>query len=111
MTKILAENPNDAARRMIEITADLADRMEAETRAVAVNDAIAFSVAEKDKEAAADLYARAAAEFRSRTPDMKGKIDPALLDRLEAVQRDLGQVARSNVSLLETLPSRQSNDG
>lgn len=103
MNDILPKEPEAAIRKMIAVTEALTVCMEQETNAAAMNDAVAFSVAEEAKGRAAEIYQKAAAEFQARVEDFKGQ-DQALVDQLEASQHMLGEATQKNINLLKRVP-------
>ncbi len=105
-TQILNKDPRRAVEEMYQITEELVARMEIETNAVATNDGSAFSMNEMNKEHVADLYTKAADEFRKRLHEFK-TVDKGLLGKLEEAQKSLGQSTRNNLSLLDKLQAEE----
>ena len=92
---ILAREKTQAVQQLIKLTRNLADLAERETQALAQNDMISFAILQDEKALIAEHYAAASQEFRNRLPEFRG-MNPALLDRLEALQHRLGEAARQN---------------
>jgi len=68
---------------------------ERESQALAQNDILSFAILQDEKALIAEHYAAASNEFRARLPEFRG-MNPALLDRLEALQHRLGEAAKQN---------------
>lgn len=109
MTKILPEDAMAAAEKVIEVTNDLRNKIEAEINAVSMNDAVAFSIAENDKAKAAERYDQATQEFHNRADSFKGVLDDTMLDKLEASQKELGKMAEDSVALFKKIPKPDVN--
>ena len=107
---ILPEDPTAAIQKLIDITAALNEKMEAESNALAMNDAVQYSVAEQGKDEAATIYHKAAEEFGARADELRGKVDTALIDELEAAQRTLAETAQKNVEMLKKVPGLKTDD-
>lgn len=105
-THLLSREPRQAVEEMIKLTEELAARIETETGAVATNDGTTFTMNEMNKEAVADMYEKAAAEFRSRIEEFR-QVDKNLLNKLQASQDSLGQSTKNNLALLEKLQSEE----
>jgi len=99
---ILDADPRQAVEEMIKITEELEARVEIETSAVASNDGTAFTTNEMNKEYVADLYEKAASEFRARLNDFR-QVDKTLLDKLDKAQKSLGQSTKNNLAMLAKL--------
>lgn len=105
MTKQLL--PKDAAaavQKMTQITIELADSIETESNAVAMNDELSFTMAEGVKAPAAEVYQVAAGEFHARTDELRGKVAPQYIDALEAAKNRLKEVTEKNLGLLNKIP-------
>lgn len=105
-TNILSKDPRRAVEEMINITEELVARMEIETNAVATNDGTTFTTNEMNKEHVADIYAKAAAEFRKRIYEFE-EVNKTLLAKLEKAQASLGQSTKNNLKLLEKLQNKE----
>lgn len=103
--KILSKDPRQAVEEMVTITEELVARIEIETSAVAGNDGTTFTMNEMNKEHVADLYGKAAQEFHTRINEFK-KVDKALIEKLDAAQKSLGQSTKNNLKLLEKLQDK-----
>lgn len=100
--QILSNEPRQAVEDMITITEELIARIEIETNAVATNDGTTFTTNEENKEYVANIYEKAAAEFHARIGEFK-KVDKGLIEKLDAVQKSLGQTTKNNLKLLGKL--------
>ena len=101
---ILPKDAAQAVQKMTQITSELADFIEAESNAVAMNDEVSFSMAEGAKAPAAERYQDAAAEFSARVPEIRGKVAPQFIDRLEEAKNRLQQVTKDNLAMLSAIP-------
>ncbi len=104
--KVLSNDPRRAVEEMIKVTEEMIARMEIETNAVATNDGTTFTMNESDKEHVADIYAKAADEFHARLEEFKA-VDKALISKLDAAQKSLGQSTRNNLKLLKKLQPQE----
>lgn len=100
--KLLSREPRQAVEEMIKLTEDLIAHIEMETSAVASNDGTTFTMNEMNKEAVADKYEKAAAEFHVRIEEFR-QVDKNLIGKLQSVQSSLGQSTKNNLKLLEKL--------
>lgn len=101
-THLLSREPRQAVEEMIKITEEMAARIEMETSAVATNDGTTFTTNEMNKEAVADMYEKAAAEFHTRLEEFR-QVDKTLINKLQEAQNALGQSTKNNLKLLEKL--------
>ena len=92
---VLSSEKTQAVQQLIKLTRNLADLAERESQALAQNDILSFAILQDEKALIADHYAAAASEFRARLPEFRG-MNPALLDKLEALQHRLGDAAQQN---------------
>jgi len=99
---ILAVEKTQAMQQLIKITHSLVDLAERESQALAQNDMISFSILQDEKALIAEHYAKASEEFRSRLPEFQG-MNPALIDRLDSMQRRLGEASRQNNAAVERI--------
>lgn len=103
--QVLSSDPRLAVEEMISITEELVARIEIETNAVATNDGTTFTMNEGSKEHVADVYEKAANEFRIRLVEFEN-VDKGLVAKLEAVQKSLGQTTNNNLKLLKKLQDK-----
>lgn len=101
--KLLPDDLQEAAETMIAITDKLRSLIERENTSIAQNDAVAFTVAEKDKEEASWQYELASAEFSARLHDFRA-LETETIDKIESAQRKLREVANDSVRVLEKMP-------
>lgn len=104
MTQTLPQDSTAAVKKMIALTRNLQTLIESESRAIAMNDGVGFSMNEPDKTSAAEQYEQAAAEFVMRRSEFKQAVAPALFDELLAAQTALKDIAGANNAELAKLP-------
>lgn len=95
----LAAEPEMAVRQLIALTKNLLDHSEQETGALVRGDIILLAALQDEKEKIASRYTRASSEFRRRIEEFRS-IDRALLDQLEAAQRNLSTKTAENNALI-----------
>lgn len=93
--KFLPEGRDQAMQAMIKITKRLLDVSEREGQALATSNLINFTVLQDEKSYLAERYISMSSEFRERINEFRG-IDRGVLDRLEALQKQLGEYTRGN---------------
>jgi hypothetical protein len=94
-TTILPQDPAEAVGVMTEITKRLLIAMQEEARAIGIKNEVAMQDVEVLKDKLVPMYEMAAAEFRARAAEFKD-VAPHLLNDLQDVQTELGNVARDN---------------
>lgn len=94
-TTILPQDPAEAVSVMTEITKRLLIAMQEEARAIGIKNEVAMQDVEVLKDKLVPMYEMAAAEFRARAAEFKD-VAPHLLNDLQDVQTELGNVARDN---------------
>lgn len=104
MTQILPQDSTAAVKKMIALTRNLQTLLDAENRALAMNDGVGFSMNEPDKTQAALQYEQAAGEFNGRRSEFKQSVTSALFDELIAAQTALKESAVVNNTELSKLP-------
>jgi len=72
------------------------------SRALTMRDGVSFTALQDRKDDLASRYEQASAEFKSRLPEFR-RTDRSLLDRLEALQRDLAARTRENMDMMERM--------
>ena len=97
---ILASEKTQAFQQLIKLTRKLTDLAEREAQALAQNDMLTFSVLQDEKALIAEHYAQASQEFRRRLAEFRG-LNPTLLDRLEDLQKHLGDITKRNNEAIE----------
>ena len=98
--KSTAPLPADAAQALqevIRVTSAVLEAAQAESQAIARNDALAFAGAQADKAAAEPRYTAACRAFHARAEEFRGV--PGL-ERLLALQNDLSRTAQANNAAL-----------
>lgn len=91
--KLLSDTPEAAMQDLIKITRKLVNLAGREAQALATNDLMSFAIMQDEKNVLAERYVEMSREFRARMEEFRG-IDPALLDRLEQIQKDLAEATR-----------------
>lgn len=92
---LLSAKPEAAMQDLIKMTRKLVNLAGREAQALATNDLMSFAIMQDEKQQLSEKYVEMSREFRDRIEDFRG-IDKALLDRLEMLQNDLGQVFKDN---------------
>lgn len=100
--KILPENPTDAVKFVTKIAQQLMHVMEQEGRALTMQDGVSFTAAQEDKTRLSKQYHMASEEFKQRIMDFRG-VDKALLDKLDATQRELKAKTEENSAVLDRM--------
>lgn len=97
-----------AVKKMIQMTNELMAMLDGESRSMAMNDAISFSVTEQDKSKAVEAYEKAAREFLKRVGELRQQVDGMLFDQLLDAQAQLKTIAEANNRKLEVIPGIKS---
>jgi len=96
---VLPGDPAQALRALLKLSQGLIDLCERETQALVKDDLSAFTVLQDEKESLSLRYAAASSEFRARLEEFRGS-EAATLDRLESLQKTLGEKMRANNALI-----------
>lgn len=91
----LPANPTAALLHLIRVSQKIVDLSEKETQALVQRDMLAFSIIQDEKEKIVTEYTKVSEDFRNRLEEFRG-IDRALLNRLEAIQNQIGEKTQSN---------------
>ncbi len=102
---VLPRERTQALQHLIKLTKNLANLAERESKALTQNDMLSFAILQDEKVLIAERYAKASEEFRNRLPEFRG-IDGALLNRLQGLQEQLGEVSRQNNEVVKRLYER-----
>ena len=102
---ILPGDKTQALHHLIKLTKHLVDISDKESQALAQNDMLSFAILQDEKALLAEHYAKASEEFRARLPQFRG-ISPTLLDRLENLQIQLGDISKSNHAIVKEIYER-----
>lgn len=94
-----------ALKALIKTTETLVGLSERESHAMATNDMISFAILQDEKSIQTDRYVRLSQEFRSRLEDFR-KADKTLLDRLEKLQKTLGENTQYNNHLIKQIQKK-----
>lgn len=103
--KLLDTNPEIAIEAMIKITKSLVILSEKEAQALATSDYMAIAILQGEKEALSRQYVQYSKEFRDRLEDFR-HVSRAKLDKLETLQKELGDTASRNNSSFERIQKR-----
>lgn len=98
----LPDDPTEAVKFVTNIAQKLIDVMEQEGRALTMQDGVSFTAAQEDKARLADQYQKSSAEFQRRIMDFRG-VDRPLLDKLDAIQRELKTKTEENSAAMERI--------
>ncbi len=103
--QILPQDKAQALNALIKVTQNLLDMSDKEAQALAQNDMLAFAIIQDEKEYISERYTRLSAEFRGRVDEFRGT-DKGLLDRLDNLQKLLGEKTRQNNVVVSALYQR-----
>ncbi len=95
-------HPVAAIQQLIRISQSLMTLAERETQALLVNDMLAFSIMQYEKEKLSGEYVKASESFRNRLEEFR-TTEPNLLSRLEKLQRDLSEKMAANNTIVERM--------
>ena len=98
----LPAGPVNAIQHLIRISQQLLLVAEKETQALLFKDMLAFSILQYEKEKLAMDYTAASEDFRNRIEEFR-TIDKSFINRLERLQRELGEKATSNNMLVNQI--------
>jgi hypothetical protein len=101
----LAQQSTAALQQLARLSQSLLQISERESQALLLNDILAFSILQYEKEKLVHDYAQASAEFRNRLTEFR-KSDPGLLSRLEKLQKDLAASTKANNLHVEQIKQR-----
>lgn len=97
-----AQDASISLNALIRLTQNLSNLADREAQALAQNDMLAFAILQDEKTLVAEQYMNASEEFRSNINMYRGA-EPGLLDRLERLQRDLGEKTRTNNDTVQNI--------
>lgn len=103
--QLLPTDKNEAVKIMINITENLINFSEREGQALAQNDLMSIAIMQDEKTIITERYVALSTEFRNRLEQYRGA-DAALLDRLEALQKSLGENTRHNNKIFNQIQNR-----
>lgn len=102
---LLPHDPKAALQAIAQMANTLIDFADEETQVLIKDDWISFSSMQGSKERLAERYAQACHEFQTRIEDFRGS-DQRMLNRLDALQKELGEKMQSNNVLIEQMHHR-----
>jgi hypothetical protein len=106
---ILPLDTGMAVRTLTKISEQICMLAEKETQALVRSDLVLFAMLQQEKEILSRRYAQASAEFRARLPEFKGA-DRALLERLEGLQKQIGEKTRANSEMTGRMHKRAAQN-
>lgn len=102
---VLPQDQSMALNMLIRLTQNLSNLADRESTALAQNDMLAFAILQDEKSLVTQQYMKASEEFRSNINVYRGA-EPGLLNRLERLQKDLGEKTSSNNNVVNSIYSR-----
>lgn len=102
---ILPAEPSMALNMLIRLTNTLSALADREAQALAQNDMVTFAILQDEKILVSEQYMKASEEFRSNINSYRGA-DRAVLDRLERLQKDLGEKTKNNNIVVKQIYDR-----
>jgi len=106
---ILPSDAHMAMQQLIKLSNDLMNMAENETQQLVQNDMLSFSMLQPEKEVLVRKYVQASSEFKNRLEEFRG-IDTTLLDRLDAVQKTLGERTHSNNVIVKRMNEKSQEN-
>ena len=103
--QILPQDKMQALNALIRVTQNLLDMAEKEAQVLAQNDMLAFAILQDEKQSVSERYVRLSAEFRERVDQFRGS-DKSTLDRLDNLQKLLGEKTRQNNAIVKEMYER-----
>lgn len=103
--QLLPSDKEQAIKILINITENLINFSEREGQVLAQNDMMSFAVMQDEKSLITERYVQISQEFRARLEEFRGA-DPALLDKLDAAQKTLGENAQHNNKIIDQIQAR-----
>lgn len=105
---ILSGDRSVALNRLIKLTQNLSNLADREAQALAQNDMLGFAILQDEKTLITEQYVSACEEFRSNINLYRG-VDKSLLDRLDRLQKDLGEKTKANNDTVSNIYDRAQN--
>lgn len=102
---VLPADPEQAVKKMIDITKKLNAILDREAMSLATKDAVMFSSLQDDKAKVSQQYQAIADEFSARVNQFR-IVDQELLNELERLQSDLKTKATSSQNIMQGLVDR-----
>ena len=106
---ILPADTHMAVQQMIKLSSDLVDVAENETQKLVQNDMLGFAMLQDDKEKLVGHYVQASQEFQTRLEEFRGT-DENLLNRLDTLQKTLGERTKSNNVIVKRLNEKSEKN-
>ena len=105
---VLPTDQSKALNMLIRLTQNLSNLADREATALAQNDMLAFAILQDEKSLVMEQYIKASEEFRTNVNVYRGA-DEGLLNRLERLQKDLGEKTKTNNDVVHTIYERAQN--
>lgn len=105
----LPSSPEHALQTLCRISQSLVDVAERESQALVQQDMLSLAVLQQEKEAISQQYVSASTEFRNRAREFR-RVSPALIKRLEELQKTLGLRTKDNNALIEQIRMRAEHN-
>lgn len=102
---ILPKDSRQAVLELIKVTQKLLDMSDKEAQALAQDDMLCFAILQDEKAFLSERYGRLSEEFRERIGEFHGT-DKNMLDRLENLQKLLGEKTRQNNAIVSEMYER-----
>ncbi len=109
--KILPEDGNEALKKMISLTQECLNVLEAEGEKITRNDMVQFAVNDENKGRTFIYYEKAVNEFKERIAEMEGKVDPELVSELQNLQIKVSEQAANNNARLDQIEGLINKEG
>ncbi len=104
-TNILPQDTSRALNMLIRLTNNLSNLADREAQALAQGDMVTFAILQDEKALVTEQYMSASEEFRSNVNTYRGA-EKSLLDRLENLQKELGEKTKSNNDTVQSIYER-----
>lgn len=105
----LPSSPEQALQVLCQISQRLVDIAEQESQALVQNDMLALAILQDEKENISQRYLAASTEFRARMREFR-RVSPALIKRLEDLQKTLGLRTKDNNALIAQIKMRAEHN-
>jgi hypothetical protein len=97
--------PSSIMHQLISHSQKLVDLSDKETQALVQNDMLAFAILQYEKESLTNKYISISEEFRGRLEEFR-YIDKSQLNKLEALQKTLGEKSHANNAIIAKIKHR-----
>lgn len=104
----LSSNPEEALRQLCGVAQDLVALLREEGKALDSSDFSTFKTLQPRKAAVALAHEETALAFQDRALSFRG-VDARLLDRLEALQHEIGSIGKENLAKIKALQENNAS--